>query len=171
MSVPNKTIYVSEGDQPLYERAQELAGGNLSAAIAKALRRWVETAEGLGGGYEEVTVRVGSAPARRFGSPALVGEWMDANNGARIRVYRGRSGKYVVHVERGPEYRALNEEGKPAGWRGALGIGNVTYSELARESTLEVFETLDELRGKIPEPLFDIVARTTNQPTLEDLDV
>ena len=29
------------------------------SAIAKALRRWVETAEGLGDGYEDVTVRVG----------------------------------------------------------------------------------------------------------------
>jgi hypothetical protein len=40
--VPNKTIYVSDGDLPLYQRAQELAGDNLSAAIAAALRRYVD---------------------------------------------------------------------------------------------------------------------------------
>ena len=30
-TVPNKTIYVSDGDLPIYQRAQELAGDNLSA--------------------------------------------------------------------------------------------------------------------------------------------
>ena len=40
--MPNKTIYVSDGDLSLYQRAQELAGGNLSAAISAALRRFVD---------------------------------------------------------------------------------------------------------------------------------
>ena len=40
--VPNRTIYVSDDDQPLYQRAQELAGGNLSGAISTALKRYVE---------------------------------------------------------------------------------------------------------------------------------
>src|SRR6187200_2304177 len=41
--VPNRTIYVSDDDQPLYQRAQELAGGNLSGAISTALKRYVES--------------------------------------------------------------------------------------------------------------------------------
>ena len=40
--MPNKTIYVSDGDLPIYQRAQELAGGNLSSAITTALRRYVD---------------------------------------------------------------------------------------------------------------------------------
>ena len=40
--MPNRTIYVSEDDQALYQRAQELAGGNLSSAISTALKRYVE---------------------------------------------------------------------------------------------------------------------------------
>ena len=40
--VPNKTIYVSDGDLPMFQRAQDLAGGNLSSAIASALRRYVD---------------------------------------------------------------------------------------------------------------------------------
>lgn len=31
--MPNKTIYVSDDDMPLYQRAQELAGGSLSSSI------------------------------------------------------------------------------------------------------------------------------------------
>src|SRR6266581_2750040 len=54
--VPNKTIYVSDGDLPLYQRAQELAGDNLSAAITAALRRYVDIEEGRREGFDEITV-------------------------------------------------------------------------------------------------------------------
>src|SRR4026208_1181372 len=60
--VPNKTIYVSEGDLPIYQRAQELAGDNLSAAIASALRRYVEVEEGRREGVDEIIVRGGRRP-------------------------------------------------------------------------------------------------------------
>lgn len=177
MAVPNKTIYVSDGDIPLYQRAQELAGGNLSAAIAKALRRYVDTAEGLREGYEEITVRVGIGGGRsgrkvRF-TAVLVGEWADTidNRAERYRVFRGRTNKYVLHIERQPAYWMLDEEGKPAGWRGHLGIGNVRYGGSPQESTLEVLGSLDELREKVPPELFDMVARSARQPAVEDLDI
>ena len=51
MAVPNKTLYVSEGDLKLYQRAQQLAGGNLSAAISTALKRYVDLQEGLMEGF------------------------------------------------------------------------------------------------------------------------
>src|SRR4029079_834408 len=51
VAVPNKTIYVSDGDLKLFARAQELAGGNLSAAISRALRRYVDAQEGLKEGF------------------------------------------------------------------------------------------------------------------------
>ena len=34
--VPNKTIYVADTDLPLFQRAQELTGDNLSATIVRA---------------------------------------------------------------------------------------------------------------------------------------
>ena len=57
--MPNKTIYVADDDLPLFQRAQELSGSNLSATITRALRRLVELEEGKLEGYEEITVRVG----------------------------------------------------------------------------------------------------------------
>ena len=174
MPVPNKTIYVSDGDLPLYARAQELAGGNLSSAIAKALRRWVDVAEGLSEGFEDITVRVGLGDGRnvRF-TGARVGEWTDAtpNSVARYRVYQGRTGKYVVHVERSPEFVMVDGEGKPAGWKGYLGIGNVKYGESPKVATLEVVDTLAELRDKVPPELFVMVERASRLPTIEDLDI
>jgi EXLDI family protein len=173
-TVPNKTIYVSDGDLSLYQRAQELAGGNLSAAIAKALRRYVDTAEGLQEGYEEHTVRVGIGGGRkvRF-TAALVGEWMDTidNRQERYRVFRGRKGKYVLHVEREPSFWMVDGEGKPAGWRGHLGIGDIRYGGAPKESTLEVLASLDELRDKVPPELFEMVSRSARRPAVEDLDI
>ena len=173
VAVPNKTIYVSEGDLPLYQRAQELAGGNLSSAIATALRRYVDLNEGLRAGYEDITVRVGVGSKRKVRFTAvLVAELYDTASGAfHYRVYRGRTGKYVLHVERGPEDRMVDAEGKPAGWRGYLGIGDIKYWGTPGESTLEVFATLDELRDKVPVELFDMVSRSARQPTLEELDI
>ena len=54
--MPNKTIYVSDGDLSIYQRAQDLAGGNLSAAISSALRRYVDVEEGRREGYDEIVV-------------------------------------------------------------------------------------------------------------------
>jgi EXLDI family protein len=175
VAVPNKTIYVSDGDLKLYARAQQLAGGNLSAAIAKALKRYVENEEGLREGFDDVVVRVGIGSGRkvRF-TGALVGEWADTINGRveHYRVWRGRSGKYVLHVERSPEYWQLDAEGKPVGgWKGGLGIGIARYGGSPKENVLEVLGTLEELRDKVPPELYDMVARTARQPTVEELDI
>ena len=43
--MPNRTIYVADADLPIFEKAQKLAGDNLSAAIAQALHYFVEKEE------------------------------------------------------------------------------------------------------------------------------
>ena len=172
--VPNKTIYVSDGDLPIYQRAQELAGDNLSAAISAALRRYVDVEEGRREGFDEVIVRVGPAPRRkvRF-TGVLLGEWVNSSSSRveTFRVYRGRTGKFVLHIERSPGYTMVDEEGKPAGWRGYLGIGNISYGSTPGESTVEVVESLDELRERIPPQLYDMVAGSVQRPPVEDLDI
>lgn len=172
--MPNKTIYVSDGDLDLFTRAQELAGGNLSNAISRALRRWVDAVESHSEGFEDVTVRVGVGNGRKVKFTAiLVGQLVDATNSgaAKYRVFQGRTGKYVLHVERSPEFSMLDADGKPAGWKGHLGIGNVSYAERPKQSTLDVVATLEELRPLVPDKLFDMVALTARQPTVEELDV
>jgi len=172
--VPNKTIYVSDGDLPTYQRAQELAGGNLSAAIASALKRYVDIEEGRSEGYEEVVVRVGLGNGRkvRF-TAALAGMYADTAKGreAVYNVYRGRTGKYVLHIQREATWWMVDAEGKPAGWRGYLGVGDIKYGSAPKESTLEVFDSLEQLRDKVPPELFDMVARSSQQPGVEDLDI
>ena len=172
--MPNKTIYVSDSDLPVYQRAQELAGDNLSAAIANALRRYVDVEEARRGGFDEIVVRVGPAPGRkvRF-MGVLLGEWSSSgwSKFEAIRVYRSQKGKFVVYTDRTPEWRATDAEGKPAGWRGALGIGKISYSVDPGGSSLDVVDTLDELRDRIPPELFEIVAGAAARPPVEDLDI
>ncbi len=172
--MPNKTIYVSNGDLPLYQRAQELAGDNLSAAISAALRRYVDIEDAKAEGYDEVKVRVGTGKGRRVRFTALfLGEWSNTNSSGveRFRVWRGRTGKYVVHVERSADFTMVDQDGKPAGWRGYLGIGNLSYGSSAAQASLEVVESLDDLRPLLPPQLYDMVARAPGQPEVEDLDV
>ena len=173
-NVPNKTIYVSDGDLSLYQRAQEIAGGNLSAAIAQALRRYVDMEDGRREGFDQITVRVGPAAGRkvRF-TGVLLGTWGN-NSGARaeiVNVYRTRSGKFVVHTQRTPDWSTRDAEGKPGGWRAWLGLGTFSWLGTTGEATLDVVETVDELRAKIPPELFEMVAAVAKQPAIEDLDI
>lgn len=168
--MPNKTIYVSDSDLPLYDRAQALAGGNLSAAIAKALRRFVDMEDGRKEGFDQITVRVGPQAKRkvRF-TGVLLGTW--GNNTTIINVYRSRSDKFVIHTQRMPDWTNRDAEGRPGGWRAWLGLGDFSWVGSTGDSTLEVVATVDELREKLPAELFDLVAAAARQPVVEDLDI
>jgi EXLDI family protein len=172
VDVPNKTIYVSDGDLVTYERAQEIAGGNLSAAISKALRQYVDQEDGRREGFDRITVRVGPGPKAgrkvRF-TGVLLGTW--GNNTTAINVYRSRSGKFVIHTQRNPDWTSRDAEGKSGGWRTWLGIGDVTWMASTGDSTLDVVDTVEALREKLPPELFDLVAAAAQQPAVEDLDI
>ncbi|WP_100448972.1 EXLDI protein [Glycomyces xiaoerkulensis] len=173
--MPNKTIYVSDKDLPVYRRAQELAGGNLSKAISKALRRFVEAEEGRLEGYEEITVKVGVGPARkrrrqRFTGVKL-GQWGQVTEKGRseaFTVYRSKSGKFVIHIERSADW-SWDVESK--GWKQHLGIGPQTWASTAEEGKLIVVDTLEELRERIPAEFYEMVADSAQEPPIEDLDI
>ena len=87
------------------------------------------------------------------------------------RVYRTRAGKFAIHIERSPDWVVRDAEGRPAGWRGYLGLGDLRYGTVAKEATIEVVATVEELREKIPPELFEMVASLARQPAVEDLDI
>jgi EXLDI family protein len=174
--VPNKTIYVSDSDLPLFQRAQELAGDNLSAAIATALRRYVDIEGGREEGFDEVIVKVGLGAGRRVRfSGLLLGEWSTSANDRweQWRVYRTRTGKFAVHHERSPGYTMTDASGKRAtGWRATyLGIGVTGFGATTGDATLEVVESVEVLQGKIPEQLYAMVVDAASHPQVEDLDI
>ncbi|GAB1818753.1 EXLDI protein [Herbidospora sp. RD11066] len=182
--MPNKTIYVSDDDLPIFQRAQELAGGKLSAAISIALRRYVEMADDREEGYDEVVLKVGQGTAvrkQRF-SGILLGEWgrTTGRRDEKFRVYRSRKGKFVLHVERSPEWTDSLTRGAD-NWvsglfsrealRTYLGLADSDWGFVQGEATLEVFDTFDQLGGRIPEEFRTLLTELDRDPPVEDLDI
>lgn len=174
MDVPNKTIYVADGDLPLYQRAQELAGANLSATITRALRRLVELEEGKLEGFEEITVGVGPGSGRRQRFIGVLLAELERSTKDRVeqfRVYRSRTGKYVVHIERSAEVLwTAGSDGAARGWRKHLS-SDQQWGKTAPTATLEVVDSLEELRSRIPAELYELIAASPDQPIIEDLDI
>lgn len=173
--MPNKTIYVSEADLPVFERAQELTGGNLSAAISRALRRLVEVEEAGQEGFEEITVRVGPGGTRiqRF-LGVLLADWSrSTGSGAveRYRVYRTRNGRFAVHLSRGKEHVwSAGKDGQLTGWRKHF-AADQQWGELPATASLKVHDTLEELREAVPPELAEVLAVYDTEPEVEDLDI
>ena len=174
--MPNKTIYVSDDDLPLYKKAQELAG-NLSSAISIALRKYVELEEGRLEGYDEITVRVGRGAGRkqRFSGVLLAEGGRSSSTGYEaFKVYRSRTGKFVLHADRRNQFNVgADDERYLTGWRSWIGnwSSDQSWSMAQGEATLYVVETVQELRELIPEDLFELVEEAANQPAVEDLDI
>lgn len=174
--MPNRTIYVSDDDQSLYKRAQELAGGNLSAAISNALKRYVEVEDSRQAGFDEVIVKVGVGAGRkvRF-SAVLLAEWFDTDHATgkfeHYRVYRGAK-KFALHTERTEYFEMRDTQGNPlTGWRAWTGIGAASGGGKPAVATLDTFDTIEELRDHVPAELYDAVAASVKGPLVEDLDI
>src|ERR1700712_522010 len=159
---------------PLFERAQELAGGNLSATITRALRRLVELEEGKLDGFEEITVRVGPGTGRRQRFIGVLLAEMGRSTKDRVeqfRVYRSRTGKFVLYVHRSAEVLwTAGPDGSAQGWRKNFSTDQ-QWGSTAPTASLETVDTSEELRAKIPAELFDLVAAAAEQPLIEDLDI
>jgi len=185
--MPNKTIYVSDDDMPLFERAQELAAGNLSAAIAQALREGVHAAElARIHQYDSVTVSVGSAGNRRkkrFTAVCLA-RWQHTvgmpESVETVVAYRTARGRFALHRIAGPgtggpsDPRRLADPARlgsrhPVG--SAQAIADAEPWDDATDASLEVYDTLDELAEHVPPEFANLVADATAALEVEELDI
>ncbi|PIE28199.1 MAG: EXLDI protein [Micrococcales bacterium] len=182
--MPSKMIYVSTEDLPLYERAQVLSGGNLSATVTEALRSYIEMKEEHEAGYEAITVPVGKGARRRqrfYG--VLLGEWRDPvgrDRMVKLQVYRTRKGRYVIYARRAPDWSDPKMWVDPSwgdsgrffgGLRSFLGVDWSEHA-LQTESTLEVVDSKEELKIRIPEKFYEALRLGDQQPPgIEELDI
>ena len=162
LDVPNKTIYVSDGDLPLYQRAQELAGGNLSAAIAAALRRYVDVEEGRREGFDEITVRVGVGPKGRkvrF-TGVLLGEWVNitAESRSTASIAAGRASSSSTSSAARTGRWSTRRASRPAGAATSASATSATGAARRASRPSRSSRPVDELREKIPPELYDMVA-------------
>jgi EXLDI family protein len=187
--MPNKTIYVSDDDLPLFERAQELSGENLSAAIARALRRFIEIEEARQRGLEEITVTVngeGAHQHKRFLGQRLV-RWLQPTAKGKgteiLNVYRTAGKRYALHTRSIPNWPFSGGDpdymADPKNW----GVGNGLLQKLmtwgydyerfkgSGNYTLQVFNTLEELKPHVSDDLYKAVRQAMEWPEIEDLDI
>lgn len=172
--MPNKTIYVAEADLPLFQRAQELAGGNLSQAITRALRRFITAEEGALEGFREITVKVGPGQARQqrfLGVLLAETELSTSDDVQHLRVYRTRGGRFAVHTERSARHTwTAGKDGTATGWRKHVS-SDQQWSTIAPSGSLEVVDSLEQLAALVPPALHDLVAAAVDHPVVEDLDI
>jgi len=98
---------------PVFERAQELAGDNLSATIAQALRRFVEAEEARSKGC---VVKVGKTVLSYkscWGRLLATGPRGVQNRHTRYDVYQTRKGKLALYVRVRPDWA---EWDNPEAW-------------------------------------------------------
>jgi EXLDI family protein len=187
--MPNKTIYVSDDDLPLFERAQELSGANLSSAIVRALKRFIELEEAKQHGLDEITVQVGTGGVRqqkRFLGTRLARWFQKRSKGKGVEilnVYRTAKQRFALHTRTLPDWKEEfgdpDYAGDPRNW----GIGNGILQKImswgfdweafleSGDYSLEVFDTLEELKSHIPEGLYQAVTQMMNLPETEELDI
>lgn len=187
--MPNKTIYVSDDDLPLFERAQELSGANLSSAIVRALRRFIEIEEARQGGSDEITVIVNTEGAhrrKRFLGQRLV-RWVqptaDGKGTEILNIYRTAGKRYALHTRTMPDWKTEwgdpEQVNDPNNWGVGSGFLQKVLSwghdwESFKESgdySLQVFETLEDLKAHISDDLFRAVSLAMEGPDIEDLDI
>ena len=187
--MPNRTIYVADADMPIFEKAQKLAGDNLSAAIAHALRTFVEREEARQSGYEEITVKVGKGRPylqQQFRGRRIASRRLRLSNDARmltIIVYQTAKGRFAVYSRNQPNWSNWSHHwskrsGKGGNWdwdwdwsHGDQSSYDWSASYEDDEFRLDVYDTLEDLKENIPEELYDAILRFLKGDDVEILDI
>jgi EXLDI family protein len=171
MYMPNKTIYVSDKDLSLFDRAQEIAGEALSSVIALALREYVSRNEAKGKGMREIAVKVGQASSQReqrFIGQEL-GKWSGFSDDKvwlqEAKIYRTQKGNWAVYFKTNSKATLLTN---PQEWK-----LSGDYLIDSQQCELIVAEELAELEKKLPKALYTVIkdlAKKEENP-VEYLDI
>jgi len=184
--MPNRTIYVADADLVVFEKAQKLAGDNLSAAIAQALHYFVEKEEAKRSGFEEITVKVGKGHpylTKQFRGRLFAKRRIRVQNGSRILtfvVYQTAKGRYAIYTKNTANWSDWSQSSrwsrKSAGdwnWDWDYDSSNYDWSTYFEddEHRLDVYDTLDELKDNIPEELYESISKYMSGEDVEILDI
>ncbi len=171
MHMGNKTIYVSEKDESLFNRAKEIAGEALSSVISRALREYVARHEEKSKGMKEISVKVGnlnSQREQRFVGQEI-GKWSGLSDDKvwlmDAKIYRTQKTNWAILLRQSAKATLLTN---PKYWS-----KNAEYLENTNGTELIVGESLDTLEKKLPKVLVstlqDLATRFENP--VEYLDI
>ncbi|MEV6771185.1 EXLDI protein [Nocardia sp. NPDC051030] len=184
---------------PDMQKPEENAGPQADAQETTVLTTAVAVDETLAG-MREIEVRVGPGGGRtqRFTGRLLAESQQVTKVGSEaVKVYLSRKGKFVVHrhfiewsdfttatkrayAEKKEEFVTARNASDQSdfslianwakgfkNWRELLGIGDDGYGDF----TLDIVDSLGELRDRIPAKAFRIVADVTENPAEQVLDI
>jgi EXLDI family protein len=188
--MPNKTIYVADSDLPIFERAQELAGENLSATIVAALRRFVAAEETRESGFGEIVVKVGENDLftqKQFAGRELAKLRIpDLQSGSTtlLVVYQTIKGRLALYTRTSADWSAwgrkwaekwskqqLNRHGHDVDVDWDESWGWSSWNSKGSVYRLDVYESADELRDHVPPELHAAVVRALGGDKIEILDI
>lgn len=169
--MPNKTIYVSQKDEELFEEAQNIAGVTLSSVIARALREFIVQTKSRRDGMKEIRINVGikgSEREQRF-IGSQINKWQGLNDDktlfqeAKIYITNKRNLAILLTTVSKASLLTNPNEWKKSG----------AYLENNHISELLVAEKADQLEGKIPTELLKVVKDSSEkeEKTVEYLDI
>lgn len=157
--MPNKTIYVSDKDEKVFEEAQKLGDDALSAVIVRALKEFVARNSKKGAGMSEIKVRVGSKPVereQRFMGKEMV-RWSGTSDDKvwwmEARVYTTQKGNWAVLLTTVAKTELLLHGAR--NW--------MDWADSPRRSELLVAEKIDELKEKVPANLLATIRNLDDQ--------
>ena len=167
----NKTIYVSDKDEPLFDKAKEIAGEALSSVISRALREYVARNEKKGEGMKEIAIKVGSHDSEREQRfvGKKVGKWSGFSNDKvwlmEATIYQTQKKNWAIHLKQNAKATLLTD---PKEWH-----NNAEYLENRQGSELIVGKDLNSIKEKLPVSLFETlqdIAKRYENP-IEYLDI
>src|SRR5262249_55098524 len=142
----NKTIYVSEKDEKLFEEAKSIAGEALSSVISRALREYITRNSEKAKGMKEISVKVGKENAqqeKRFVGYSL-GKWSGFSDDEvwwlEAQIYKTQKGSIAVLLQTVAKATLLTN---PSLWK-----ASGDYLINVKKSELFVGKTAQELKGK-----------------------
>ncbi|GCE48326.1 EXLDI family protein [Thermosporothrix hazakensis] len=173
--MPNRTIYVAEADLPLLEKAQTLAGGNLSAAIVQALKHFVKLRDVQKENFEEITVVTGKitkVQKRFYGRLLVEGRFTTTDKTCSVlyKIYLTPKQNFAVYTQSAPYYPChsdhLSSSQQPSD-------AMPHWSNLDQEGKLDVFASLEALAPQLPRELYEAVASLLHSTDnhIETLDI
>jgi EXLDI family protein len=150
--MPNKTIYVSEKDASLFEKAKEIAGEALSSVIVRALNEYIARHQNKEKGMKEVSIKVGVDGAEReqrfIGS--RIGEWSGFSDDKiwflKAVIFKTQKENWAVLLETICKASMFTnkKEWKKSG----------EYLINPKKSELVIGKTPEELQNKLPNELY-----------------
>ncbi len=149
--MPNKTIYVSQEDEPLFEEARQIAGESLSAVIVRALREFVNRQQEKEKSMKEITVLVGPKEASR--EQRFIGTYIGKWNGfdeektwmLEAQVYLSHKNNWVVLLKQTSKASLLTN---PIEW-----VKSGAFLVDPARSDLFIADTPAGFEGKLPRDL------------------